>query len=277
MLPDDHATTDSSWAVLISSFDGNSDLWPIFFHYFFQQWPDAPAPVYLVTNFKRYDDPRVLSLCVGRDTDWGSVITASLASIQARYVWMLLDDFFLDRPVLTGRVEEVVGQIASRNGVYLETGRQSDDGPLVESTDLRRIPASNPIAGINSAIYSRQLLLELAKPGNSIWDGNRVMNAMNVAGSPDLYYLREGVPPLISFVEAVKGRFWKPVAIEFMKRTGVTPDLNWRPFPPQGQDPFSKMVRSFHKRRMDWRKSREEKHFAAGRVHEVVRPLEKNS
>lgn len=264
MIAGNPATTDSSWAVLISSFDDNCDLWPLFFHYFFQQWPDAPTPVYLVTNFRRYDDPRVVSLCVGSDTDWGSVITSSLASINTRYVCMLLDDLFLDRPVRTEQVNEVVAQIARRDGVYLETGRQSDEGPLVEGTDLRRIPASNPIAGINSAIYSKQLLMELAKPGNSIWDGNKIMNAMNVADSPDLYYLRAGVPPLISFVEAVKGRFWKPVAMEFMEKTGVKPDLKWRPFPPQGQDPISKTIRSFHKRRMDLRKSRDEKLFSSG-------------
>jgi len=272
MTVGNHATFDSSWAVLISSFDDNCDLWPLFFHYFFKQWPDAPVPVYLVTNFRRYDDPRVVSLCVGKDTDWGSVVTASLASINARYVWMLLDDLFLDRPVETARVNELVEQMACRGGVYLETGRQSDAGGLVEGTDLRRIPASNPIAGINSAIYSKQLLLELAQPGNSIWDGNKVMNAMNLADSPDLYYLREGVPPLISFMEAVKGKFWKPAAMDFMKRTGVTPDLKWRPFPPQGQDPLSKVVRSFYKRRMDRRKRIEEKRFAAGRAPALVCP-----
>ncbi|MBL9177514.1 MAG: hypothetical protein JNM65_05585 [Verrucomicrobiaceae bacterium] len=277
MTVNDQPALDSSWAVLISSFDDNSDLWPLFFHYFFQQWPDAPAPVYLVTNFKRYDDPRVVSLCVGKDTDWGSVITASLASVNARYVWMLLDDLFFDRPVETTRVNETVAQMARRGGVYLETGRQGDAGPRVEGTDLRRIPASNPIAGINSAIYSKQLLLELARPGNSIWDGNKVMNAMNVEDSPDLYYLREGVPPLISFMEAVKGKFWKPAAMDFMRRTGVTPDLKWRPFPPQGQDPISKVVRSFHKRRMDLRKRREEKRFAAGGVPALVRPMGKTS
>lgn len=277
MTVNDQAAPDSSWAVLISSFDDNSDLWPLFFHYFFQQWPDAPVPVYLVTNFKRYDDPRVVSLCVGRDTDWGSVITASLASVNARYVWMLLDDLFFDRPVETARVNEVVTQMARRDGVYLETGRQGDAGPLVEGTDLRHIPASNPIAGINSAIYSKQLLLELARPGNSIWDGNKAMNAMNLKDSPDLYYLREGVPPLISFMEAVKGKFWKPEAMDFMRRTGVKPDLKWRPFPPQGQDPISKVVRSFHKRRMDLRKRREEKRFVAGGVPALVRPMGKTA
>jgi hypothetical protein len=264
---------DSTWAVLISSFDDNCDLWPLFFDYFFKQWPDVPTPVYLVTNFKRYDDPRVVSLCVGKDTNWGHVITQSLASIDARYIWMLLDDLFLDRPIQTARINEVVGQIAGRNGVYLETGRQSDIGPLIEGTDLRRIPKENPIAGINSAIYSKKLLLELARPGNSIWDGNKVMNAMNLNDSPDLYYMREGVPPLISFMEAVKGKFWKPVAMDFMKKTGMKPDLKWRPFPPQGQDPLSKFLRSIYKRRMDLRKKRDERRFAAGVVPPVVRPL----
>ena len=271
-------STDGSkarpWAIMVSTFDDSCDLWPLFFHYLFKHWPDVPTPIYLVTNYRRYDDPRVVSLCVGKDRSWGETITRSLEQIDAPYVWMLLDDFFLNRSVDTKRVDEVVGQLAAANGVYLETGRQSDEGEPLEDTDLLHIPPSNPQAGINSAIYSRELLLSLAASGNSLWDGNNKLNRMNLDGDPNLYYLRSGVPPLITFVESVKGKFWKPMGMDYLKETGVKTDLWWRPYPPQGQDPFCKTIRSFHKRRMEFRKKRHERRYESGVVPPVIKPLD---
>lgn len=258
---------------MVSSFDDSCDLWPLFFHYLFEHWPDVPTPVYLVTNFRRYDDPRVVSLCVGRDTSWGSTITRSLEQIDADYVWMFLDDFFLDRSVDTSRIDKVVGDLANAGGVYLETGRQSDLGEPLRDSSLLRIPKENPQAGINSAIYSRDLLGQLARPGQSIWDANNQLNRMNLENCPDLYYMKTGEPPLLSFVEAVKGKFWKPVGMEYLRRTGIKTNLWWRPYPPQGQDPFCKAIRSFHKRRMELRKKRHERRFATGAVPPLVKPL----
>ena len=262
------------WSVLISSFDDNCDIWPIFFHFLFKHWPDVPTPVYLVTNFRKYDDPRVVSLCVGADVSWGDTMTKSLEKIPSKHVWMLLEDFFLTHPIRTERIDSLVRDWDRMGGKYLETGRQSDIGPLIPGTDFRRIPAENPQAGINSAMYEVQFLKELAQPGWSLWRGNTQLGKLNRESHPDLYYLRKGVEPMIQFVEAVKGRFWKPVAMDYLKATAVQPDLAWRPFPPQGQGMIPKLIRSIHKRRIAWRKKRDERRCAAGEVPPLVRPMD---
>jgi hypothetical protein len=123
-------------------------------------------------------------------------------------------------------------------------------------------------------MYEVQFLKELAQPGWSLWRGNTQLGKLNRENHPDLYYLRKGVEPMIQFVEAVKGRFWKPVAMDYLKETAVQPDLAWRPFPPQGQGMIPKLIRSIHKRRIAWRKKRDERRFAAGEVPPLVRPLD---
>lgn len=261
------------WSVLVSSFDDSSDLWPIFFHFLFKHWPDVPTPIYLVTNFRKYDDPRVVSLCVGRDTSWGETITKSLEQIPSKHVWMLLDDFFLTHPVSTAHIDGIVRSWDALGGKYLETGRQCDTGDAVPGTDFRHISSKQPIAGINSAFYERDFLAGLAQPGWSLWGGNSQLKKYNLEDHPDLYCMKEGGPPLIQFVEAVKGKFWKPVAMEYFAKTGVQPDLSWRPFPWQGQDPIRKFIRSLHKRRMERRKRRDEARYAAGEVPPLIRPL----
>jgi hypothetical protein len=58
-------------------------------------------------------------------------------------------------------------------------------------------------------------------------------------------------PKLISFVEGVRGRFWKPEGLAYMRANGIRPDLAWRPCPPQGDGLLPKLIRSYHKRRMN--------------------------
>jgi hypothetical protein len=261
-----------SWAVLVTSFDDSSDLWPLFFHFLFKYWPDVPTPVYLITNFKVYDDPRVVSLSVGRDLSWGDCMTRAIGKIPADHFWLLLDDMFIQTPMRTARIQALFEQWKSVRGVYLETGRQSDIGVAIPGTELRRMCSENAAAGINSAMYEREFLLDLARPGLSLWDANTRLTKMNRENHPDFYYLRREVPPMIEFVESVKGKFWKPEGMEFLKKEGIHPDLGWRPFPPQGRGFFGKLVRSYYKRRMNLRKNREESALASGRGTVQVKP-----
>jgi hypothetical protein len=260
------------WALLVSSFDDSSDLWPLFFHFLFKYWPDVPTPIYLITNFKIYDDPRVVSLAVGRDTSWGDCMTRAIGQIPAENFWLLLDDFFLKTQMGTPRIQDLFEQWKSVGGLYLETGRQGDVGTEIPGTDLRRMSSGNAIAGINSAMYEREFLLDLARPGLSLWDANTRLTTMNRENHPDFYYLRREIPPMIEFVESVKGKFWKPEAMEFLEKEGVKPDLRWRPYPPQGRDFFGKLVRSYYKQRMNRRKKREEAALASGRGKVQVKP-----
>ena len=62
--------------------------------------------------------------------------------------------------------------------------------------------------------------------------------------------------------------------MDYLKATAVQPDLAWRPFPPQGQGVIPKLIRSIHKRRIAWRKKRDERRFSAGEVPPLVRPMD---
>ncbi len=261
------------WSVMVSSFDDSCDLWPIFFHFLFKYWPDVPTPIYLVTNFRKYDDERVVSLCVGEDKSWGETITKSLAQIESKHVWMLLDDFFLKAPIQTQNIDRIVRGWDALGGKYLETGRRGKVGEIVSGTDFRHIPSSNPQAGINSAFYEREFLGALAQPGWSLWQGNSALRKLNLDDHPDIYYQSTEVPPMIEFVESVKGKFWKPMAMDYLAEHHIEPDLRWRPYPPQGQDVFRKLIRSIHKRRMERRKRRDARNYSMGRPAPLISPL----
>jgi hypothetical protein len=263
---------DQPCAILVASCDANSDLWPIFFHFFFHHYPDVSLPIYLLSNFRAYNDPRVETLCSGEDTSWSDGVRYALDHIPCPYVWMLLDDFFLDRPVNDERVNRLISQWVGVGGKYLEPTVTTDGGNPVPGAPLRELNETCAHAGVNSSMYRSTFLREIAQPGENPWQVNSRLASLNYAGEPGMYVLEKNEEPLIRFVEAVKGRFWKPPAVDFLRSQGVEPDLGWRPCPPLEKTFFQKLVRSFHKRRIQYRQDRQQEKDRRNSV--VVEPLD---
>ena len=242
-----------SHCVVISSCDAYSDLWPYFFHFFFKHWPTAPTPVYLISNEKTYRDPRVVTIKVGPDQQWGTNTRNAISQIDSEFVMLLLDDFFLDAPFPEQDFQMALEQFQSVGGNLLEMRLHGDLGDKVENTWFRRADPENLYSGINSNLWRREMLCSIAQPGLNIWKCESLVRQRLREGEKNFFFLDPQAPKLISFVEGVRGRFWKKEGVAFIRKNGLEPDLAWRPFPPQGNDPFSRLIRSFYKRRMDRR------------------------
>ncbi len=241
---------DCSFAVVISSCDAYSDLWPYFFHFFFKHWADAPLPVYLIANERQYDDPRVKSMLVGPDQQWGTNTRVAISQIDAEFLLLLLDDFFLDAPFPQEAFQHTLAQFQATQGRLLELRIHGRQGKPIEGSCFRRSDPENLCSGINSNLWHRELLLDIAQPGLNIWQCESLVRKKLHEGERHFYFMDEDAPRQISFVEGVRGRFWKPEGIEYLRANGIHPDLKRRPCPTQGNGFFPKLIRSFLKRRM---------------------------
>lgn len=258
-----------SWSVIVSSCDAYSDLWPFFFHFFGRQWSQAPEPQYLVSNFNTFAQPGVRTLAVGPDRSWGATMHAALEFISDEYVIFLLDDFFLDQPVKSGWVEELVSQLDQAGGDFVSLyhvarGKQ----PVVEGGFLSPIKERMECPGFHAGVFRRTYLMKLASAGENIWRTESLMRDDSLDDRVRQFSLSEISPFHLTYVESVRGRFWKKNGLEYLAKHGLKPDLKRRPCPPSGTDPVSRIVRSFHKRRMNWLDKRRSK-----RMPEVVLPL----
>ena len=240
-----------NFAVVVSSCDAYSDLWPYFFYFFFKHWPGATPPVYLIANEIRYDDPRVNTILVGPDKQWGSNTHAAITKIEEDIVLMLLDDFFFDAPFPLDTFQLSLKQFQAVNCRLLELRLHGSKGEAVEGTWFRRSDSQNLCSGINSNLWRKELLLEISQPGLNIWQCESLVRKKLHDGEQRFLFLDSNAPKQISFVEGVRGRFWKPDGLAFVKSQGLMPDLDRRPCPPQGQGFVHKLIRSFHKRRMN--------------------------
>src|SRR5688572_15493980 len=88
-------------AVLILSCDKYADAWMPFFTLFRKYWPSCNFPVYLGTNELDFNFPGVTTIRSGKACDWSNDTKSILDQIPERYVIVLLEDYFLERPVDT--------------------------------------------------------------------------------------------------------------------------------------------------------------------------------
>lgn len=156
-------------SILVLSFDGFSELWQPFFDSFFKTWPDCPFNVYLLTNYKQFDHPRVKSLQVGPDVSWSDNLIKALQAIPTEYTFMFYEDAFF-----TAMKKEKAMQAIS----YCLTHQLSS--LLLMPTRIRGQQRINKLVRrINKhALYRnslflnlirRDVLLQILKPGENAW------------------------------------------------------------------------------------------------------------
>jgi len=135
--------TKISCAVLVSSCDAYADLWTPFFSLFWKYWSDCPYPVYLISNNQKFLHKKVIPLCVGGDhTNWSQRLCCALSRLDTNYVLLMLEDFFLQRKVMTKDVVSCLEALKKLDGNMLRlVNRPKPDVPL---TDIPYIGSIRP-------------------------------------------------------------------------------------------------------------------------------------
>jgi hypothetical protein len=165
--------TDGSVAVLVNSCDKYSDIWPVFFQLFFKYWPDCPYPVYLGSNEKSYDDPRVTTLCVGPDKSWAESTRAMVAMLPTTNLLWFLDDYLLWEKVSTPEITELYARFLKLQANYLRMSPHGGSDRLKRKVDdklLELFPGDEYRTSLDVAFWNREVLLNLLRIGESPWD-----------------------------------------------------------------------------------------------------------
>ena len=213
-------------AIVVSSFDGFADLWKPFFTLLFRYWPDCPYQIYLISNEKTYDDPRVTTLAIGADGKWANNLFAALDRIPAAHIIYMQDDFFLTQKVDTAKIHALIDHAIKNNiaciHLFPGTGPDMDYpeaglGIISKHADYR--------VSLQCVLWDVKKLRELMQKGESGWD-------MELRGT-ERSRETEGIflsvyEPVISYIEgATKGK-WNIPAIWHCFKEGVRCKLTAR-------------------------------------------------
>ena len=218
----------SQLSILIVSCDRYADIWPAFFTLFWRYWPDCPYPVLLGANRQAYCNDRVATVLTGDDPSWGESTRRMVQQVESTHVLVMLEDFFLLKPVDADQVERCLSCLCSLDGGYLrlkpfpKPDRRVKGCPMIGEID-RGAPYRS---ALQAAIWRRDTLLRLLEDGESAWD-------MELFGSRRSDFLQAGFystwQSILVYEAGVTRGKWLPWAVKLCDREGIKVDLDMRP------------------------------------------------
>jgi len=199
-LDDKRALQD--FAVISPSCDKRHALWGAQFPLLFRYWPTLESqkiPVYLISNFRRYEDPRVSTIAVGKGLSWSDNLIKALDRIDKPYVVLLMDDSLLNKPVDEKRLIQVVNLMKANYGFYTEI--MPDQKYLCEGMSHKSIPwlvyrRGGCKISLQTGVWDKEELKKFLKLGESA--------GVNEHSIYRPSYLVKGAP-ILSYFEAANG------------------------------------------------------------------------
>ena len=233
-------------SIVIPSCDGYSDLWMPFLKLLDRYWPDRSMPVYFGTNAMSVEG-RVIVLKSDRGNIWSDRLIDYLQRLDSEYVLLMLEDFFLRRPVRNAEIQQCLEFVRDSNAHMVRLV------PLPRPT--RRLPGNDRFGicepgspyrlSTQAAIWRRSTLLGLLRPGETIWQ-------FEIVGSQRSSSLRDGFysvwkpvlpyPGILVHHVVEKGKWFPHEAWRF-RRAGIGCDFARRGTLPWGHTLMVQCVR----------------------------------
>ena len=224
-------------AVLVSSCDSYADIWQPFFQFFFKYWPDCPYPLYLMSNYKIYEDERVITLNVNKKTTWSDELQSALDMIPAKRILYLQDDFFFNKTANTEWIEKLFEKAEKHDAAYIKLiASVAKNQPF--DNELESIPEYVLYRTVlQSALWKKQDLLSLLLPHENIWQFELNASIRSRMMSSHFLAIKSGLLsyPISYYITAVvKGKVRYP-ARKLCEAHGIKLNTQARPVESYGE------------------------------------------
>ncbi|MBI4117371.1 MAG: hypothetical protein HY451_01680 [Parcubacteria group bacterium] len=233
-------------SVVVSSFDGSSDVWEPFFTLFFRYWPDCPFPIHLVTNYLKYPDEIVETINIGEDKKWASNLKKALTEVNTPYILYLQEDYFLQKPIGTEYLLALLGYMEKNHVAYLRIfPHPGPDFDFQNEFDLGEISDSAPYrTSIQAAFWDKKVLMNLLVDGETGWD----FEFKGAMRSRDYKFLslKKAAFNYVSTTAIKKGK-WRYPAVRLANKEGLKLDLLKRPVETWSEYYFGLLKKNFKK------------------------------
>jgi len=227
-------------AVLVLSCDKFEDAWKPFFNMFFTYWADCPYNIYLCSETKDSNDPRVKTIKPGRELGWSARLQWALENISEEYIVFLLEDYIFVKPISNERIAYHFSVLKETNSNYLRLFPcPGPDEPLRGYPGIGVIKPGSPYRNCTqAAIWKKDAMRSIIDPDESVWDfelvgvkraekldGMFLSVEVDEKGDP----LEEGDYPITYFCTAINRGKWRREAVKIIRGHGFDLDLKARP------------------------------------------------
>ena len=227
--------------VLVNSCDGYDDLWYPFFELFKKFWANCPYEIVLNTESKMYENPDLdirCCNCQSKNLPYGKRLKNCLKTIKTPYVILMLDDFFLRKPVNQNFLDKIISyldnnlDVACFNFDIQHDRYDIDDGRFPEF--YRRSQFGEYKYNMQVGIWRTQELYHAWKDKESPWQWELYGNVRSWKPDTSIYVLKPGAatPLDYGYYPAPRGVYRKKWVVEdvdpLFAEHGILIDYNVR-------------------------------------------------
>ena len=240
-------TLHKNCTLLVSSCDAHDDLWQPFFMCLQKYWPEMKWPVVINTESKTYKykpyDIKTFQLYKNRKDQWSGRLKDTLKSIKTKYVFFMLDDFFIAEPVDTKFINQCFKWMEQDSNIAVFSFHPVIDENNKTSRKYKgfekRPGQGNYLLNCQAAIWRRDRLIKFLKEYESPWDFE-IYGSIRASGfHDDFYTLLPDLPHPIEYnmrkggTGLVRGMWSKDVVVPLFKELGLKVDFSKRGFAPE--------------------------------------------
>lgn len=219
-------------AVLVLSCDAYKDLWQPYTQLYDKYWKNSTLATYFCSDTLCINHPPFIDIPVGTPVEWSQRLLSAVNQIQEEYVLLLLDDYYITKPVLEEKLLESVEVMKKTDAVYCRIypcpppsanlPGYPEYGIIEKGTEYR--------ASTQATIWKTSVLRDFIIPTESVWDfeliGSERSNQINqpfiglklINNNPDIdgeHY------PYHYLCTAVYKRKWMKEAIKLAEKEGL--------------------------------------------------------
>lgn len=218
---------DISLAFLVLSCDKYADLWGGYFHQLKKNF-NLNLPIYFASNTKSPNTSIPLTLILtGAEASWGSNFKKVLERIDEKYVFVTLEDLYLNSPFSNDLFDEVCNFI-NHSPVGVKHLKYSGviHGQEMVGEHISKLPIGLPYRVTLCGIWDREYLISFIDNGENPWQFE-VDGSLRDASTEGYFALNS---PICKTVNMVEKGFWIKKSIYWAVNSGVPIDKNSRPF-----------------------------------------------
>lgn len=236
-------------SILVVGYDGYIDVWNHFFELMNKNWPNRPKTFLASSEITpHYENIEVIP--AGPNSEWSLRAQTALKKIDTPYVILMLEDFFISKPVDNGRVRKAIDLIKQDNikfyQILVQLIKQTwEKGkPYKDNKNIKIIPKDKKYPlNLQAAIWETDYLREVIGDGNYnawLFEISQIDNYCNVDHIDCLI----DVTNMLNIVHTVVQSKYLRGAVKEMERLGYSIDLSERPLLSKSED-FKYMIKLF--------------------------------
>ena len=234
--------------MLVSSCDAYEDCWYPFFKLLKIQWPNMPFNIVLNSEKKgySYEGFRIKSfqLYSPNEVAWGKRLKETLKRIKTKYIFFMMDDFFLNEPVDEEKIYQCIDWMDKDSSIQVFSFYYVPGNGIKDSKYpgfVRRQQIGKYRYNCQAAVWRREALIKAMRDFEDPWEWEDYGNWRSFWQIGKKYYtLEKGAPLILNYVydnpakaeiDAMwRGKWVRPYVEPLFQKYGIEMDLSKRGF-----------------------------------------------